>query len=134
MPHAACLIAFQAFDHKDQSILSTIPKCADKAGPHVCCSCVSFLQSSISALAARTWKYDKDTEEYFVQTADKVKVKKADLERWIQAADKTDEASSACVCMLVNGQRIFETTVSTFIWPGHAPAHRAEESHGDPPG
>ena len=36
----------------------------------------------------RPFQYDPDTNEYFVQTADTVKVKRCELEKWLSAEEK----------------------------------------------
>lgn len=44
------------------------------------------------AVLVRPFKYDASQSEFFVQTSDTVKIKKSELERWIEQTDTTDEA------------------------------------------
>lgn len=40
---------------------------------------------------SRKYKYDANVTEYFVQTSDTVKVKRSQLDRWMQAEEKAQE-------------------------------------------
>lgn len=41
---------------------------------------------------ARPFKYDSSIVEHFVQTSEKVKLRKRDLEKWVHASEQKPEA------------------------------------------
>ena len=58
-------------------------------------NCQSVLVANISLdIVCRAFRYDSNLSEYFVQTSDTVKLKRADLEKWMQASDAGDQAST----------------------------------------
>ena len=82
------LQASKAADWQSEGVLPAIQVCAVQA-----CKIPSLFEIFLSwhLPSARQWKYDKDISEFFVQTSDKVKLKRSELERWMKAQDATDE-------------------------------------------
>lgn len=53
-------------------------------------SCITFALHYV----VRPWKYDSSILEFFVQTADKVSVRRSDLEKVMRASEATPEAGN----------------------------------------
>lgn len=51
--------------------------------------------ASLLHYAARSWKYDASVLEFFVQTADKVSVRKSELDKLIRASEGSLQAANA---------------------------------------
>lgn len=81
------------------------------------------------AMVCRAFRYDSNQSEYFVQTSDTVKVKRADLDRWMQASDAGDEASTRRIFIFFFVYTVGFRNAFAFL-PGHAGQAGPHEADG----
>lgn len=86
---------------------------------------VAFLSCNV----CRAFRYDSNQSEYFVQTSDTVKVKRADLDRWMQASDAGDEASTRRIFIFFFVYTVGFRNAFAFL-PGHAGQAGPHEADG----
>ena len=88
----------QEFGWQSESILSTVQSLpgqdwvASKSMVGIRLTAFAQFVKQKQQTCFRKWKYDESVPEYFVQTSDVVRVKKSELEKYMQQSNDPDEA------------------------------------------